>query len=82
MIRTCAFAVTVLLSTTAFAQDLDFTSLDSDANGNLSFDELKMVLTELTEEQFATMDTDQSTHISADEFRAYLVELNTSKSDG
>jgi Ca2+-binding EF-hand superfamily protein len=82
MIRIFAITLAALLTTTAFAQDLDFTTLDIDANGTLSFDELKMVLTELTEEQFATMDADQSTDISADEFRAYIVELNTTTSNG
>lgn len=54
----------------AFAQDLDFASLDTDANSEISMEELQVAIPDLTEESFAMLDTDASGALSEEEFAA------------
>ncbi len=56
----------------AFAQGLDFNSLDADANGEISMEELQAAIPDLTPESFAMIDTDASGALSADEFAALM----------
>ena len=61
----------------ALAQDaLDFTALDTDANGEVSMEELQVAIPDLTAESFAMLDTDASGALSAEEFAA-LTPSNT-----
>lgn len=52
----------------AYAQDqTSFASLDVDANGELSFEEITVAWPQLTQEEFAAADLDASGGLSADE---------------
>ena len=54
----------------AFAQALDFNSLDANADGVISMEELQVAIPDLTAESFAMLDTDGS--LSAEEFAALM----------
>lgn len=54
----------------ALAQDLDFATLDADANGEISMEELQVAIPDLTEESFAMLDIDASGAVSEEEFAA------------
>lgn len=56
----------------AFAQGLDFASLDADGNGEISMEELQTAIPDLTPESFAMLDTDASGALSAEEFAALM----------
>lgn len=56
----------------AFAQALDFASLDTDANSEISMEELQVAIPDLTAESFAMLDTDASGALSEDEFAALM----------
>jgi hypothetical protein len=54
----------------AYAQETSFESLDADANGELSFEEITVAWPQLTQEQFTAADLDVSAGLSADEVAA------------
>lgn len=56
----------------AFAQTLDFNTLDADFNGEVSFEELQVALPNITPEDFALLDTDGNGALSPEEFEAFL----------
>ena len=56
----------------AFAQGTDFATLDTNADGEISFEELLVVLPDLTEAEFAMLDTDGSGGLSEQEFQVLL----------
>jgi hypothetical protein len=71
----------------AVAQDLmidpaiiDFVTIDANANGSVSYDELVVFIPELTGEQFAEADVDVNGELSEDELAAF-VELHASTGD-
>lgn len=65
------------LSTAAFAQAAvpDFTSLDADANGGITLQELNAAYANVTVEAFAAADADSSGELSADEYAAFSATL-------
>ena len=57
------------LSTAAFAQAAtDFTAVDADASGGVSFAEASAVWPELTEDAFKVADADGNGELSAEEY--------------
>tara|TARA_A100001391_G_scaffold179305_1_gene144214 strand:- start:910 stop:1227 length:318 start_codon:yes stop_codon:yes gene_type:complete len=56
----------------AFAQALDFNSLDANADGVISMEELQVAIPDLTAESFAMLDTDTDGSLSAEEFAALM----------
>jgi hypothetical protein len=63
-----SLAVLGLSATAAFAQTpTSFADVDTDANGELSFAELQVVWTDLTQAEFDAADADASGGLSADE---------------
>lgn len=57
---------------TAMAQGLEFNSLDADGSGEISFEELQVVLPNVTQDDFAILDVDGSGGLSEDEFAVLL----------
>jgi len=78
--KTVVFSTLVVLglSTAAFAQEAappagavaapDFASVDADASGGLSMEEIQAVFVGVTADQFAAVDSDGNGELSADEF--------------
>lgn len=61
------------LSTAAMAQAAtDFTSVDTDANGGISYAEAVVAWPDLTEEAFAAADLDGNGELSAEEYDALV----------
>lgn len=58
------------LSGVAFAQDFDFATLDADASGGVSFEELQVLFPDISEDEFASYDGDANGELSEDEFEA------------
>lgn len=56
----------------AFAQALDFNSLDANGDGVISMEELQAAIPDLTPESFAMLDTDADGALSAEEFAALM----------
>ncbi|WP_417582324.1 hypothetical protein [Pelagibacterium sp.] len=56
----------------AFAQTLDFGSLDANGDGVISMEELQAAIPDLTPESFAMLDTDTDGALSAEEFAALM----------
>lgn len=52
----------------AIAQETSFASIDADKSGDLSFEELTLVLPDLSVEQFTTADADHNDALSEEEF--------------
>lgn len=52
----------------AMAQAVDFNALDTDMDGQISFEELQVVLPEITQEDFDLLDQDGSGALSEQEF--------------
>lgn len=68
--HTLALSLTVLglSATAAFAQTpTNFADVDTDANGELSFTELQLVWTDLTQPEFDAADADTSGGLTPDE---------------
>jgi hypothetical protein len=66
-----SLAVLGLAAGAAYAQEqTSFDSLDADANGELSFEEITVAWPQLTQEQFTAADLDVSAGLSADEVAA------------
>jgi len=64
-------AVLGLATTTALAQTpIGFNDVDTDANGELSFAELQVIWTDLTQEEFDRADADGSGGLTPDELNA------------
>lgn len=64
-------AVLGLGATAAFAQTpTSFADVDTDANGELSYAELQVVWTDLTQAEFDAADADASTGLSVDELNS------------
>lgn len=59
-------------ATPAFAQITTFAELDVDQNGELSFEELTVLVPELTVEQFAEADADANGALSEDEYTIFV----------
>jgi len=59
---------------------IDFVAIDADANGSVSYDELVVVIPELTPEAFAQADADASGDLSDEELNAF-VEMHASTGD-
>jgi hypothetical protein len=59
-ILSMAAAAALALTIGAHAQTADFATIDADASGEVSFDELTAAGVTVTEEQFAEADTDAS----------------------
>lgn len=71
MKRTFIALSLIAMSGAAFAAgELDFTALDTDANGSLSLVEIQVALPDLTEEAFKAADVDASGELSAEEVTA------------
>jgi hypothetical protein len=63
-----SLAVLGLSATAVFAQTpTNFADVDTDTNGELSFAELQLVWTDLTQEEFDTADADTSGGLTPDE---------------
>lgn len=56
----------------AFAQGLDFASLDADASGTISIEELQVAIPDITPESFALLDSDGDGVLSEQEFAALV----------
>lgn len=56
----------------AVAQDVTFESVDTDGDGQVSFEELQTILPAVTQEDFAILDQDGSGALSPDEFNVLL----------
>lgn len=54
----------------AFAQAADFSAVDSDQNGALSWDEVTMAMPDTSEDAFRSADVDGSGDLSAEEYAA------------
>lgn len=68
-----ATAIGLSVAGGAVAQEaLDFDALDTDMNGELSFEELQAALPEITQEDFDMLDTDGSGALSPEEFAALM----------
>jgi len=65
-----AASIAVLSAAPALAATPDFTAIDTDGNGSVSFEELVIVMPETSKEQFAAADLDKSGELSKDEFKA------------
>jgi len=66
-----AIAAIGLLAAPAFAQTpLSFADVDTDGNGELSFEELQVVWPDLTQEEFSAADVDLSNGLSSDELNS------------
>jgi hypothetical protein len=66
-----SLAIATLSASVAFAQTpTSFADVDTDSNGELSFAELVIVWTDLTQEEFDTADLDASGGLTADELNA------------
>lgn len=58
----------VAFAAPAFAQD--FTTVDADASGTVTWEEVQAALPDITQEQFQAADADGSGDLSAEEFAA------------
>ncbi|WP_051332463.1 EF-hand domain-containing protein [Cucumibacter marinus] len=78
-----ALAIAAALTGPAFAQEAgtdlaselavyDFATLDADASGGITFDEIATIVSDATEESFAEIDTNEDGMVSQDEFTAYI----------
>ena len=66
-----SLAIIGLTATTALAQTpTSFTDVDTDTNGELSFAELQLVWTDLTQQEFDGADADASGGLTPDELNA------------
>lgn len=66
MKKTLATFAVIAFAAPAFAQD--FTAVDADGSGGVSWEEVQAALPDVTQEQFQAADADGSGELSADEF--------------
>jgi len=64
------FALTLATSTALAQTPLTFAEVDSDGNGELSFEELSAVWPDITQEEFDRADVNMSGGLSPDELNA------------
>lgn len=62
----------LFLTAPAFAQDIDFATIDADASGGASYEEVIVVTPDLTEDAFTAADTDQDGALSEEEYAAMV----------
>tara|TARA_R100000005_G_scaffold96663_1_gene85716 strand:+ start:8156 stop:8383 length:228 start_codon:yes stop_codon:yes gene_type:complete len=62
--------VTLLAAAPAMAAAPDFSAVDTDGNGSVSYEELIVVMPNVTKEQFASVDTDENGELSQEEYEA------------
>ncbi|MAL78524.1 MAG: hypothetical protein CMN55_05340 [Sneathiella sp.] len=62
--------VTLLAAAPAMAAAPEFSKIDTDGNGSVSYEELIVVMPNVTKEQFASVDTDQNGELSQEEYEA------------
>ena len=55
---------------TSVLASVDFTALDADASGGVSYDELLAIIPDLSQDDFMALDADQSGDISENELAA------------
>lgn len=60
----------VAFTAPALAQAMDFATIDADASGTVTWEEVQAAAPDLTEEQFQAADADGSGDLSAEEFAA------------
>ncbi|MCF8465811.1 MAG: EF-hand domain-containing protein [Sneathiella sp.] len=63
-----AAALSILAAAPALAATTDFKAVDTDGNGTVSYEELLVVMPDVTKGQFATADADGSGELSVEEF--------------
>lgn len=64
----------------AFAQSLEFSSLDADGDGVITLEELQVAIPDITPENFGLLDSDSDGVLSPDEF-AILVPAEAPATD-
>ncbi|MCF8465812.1 MAG: EF-hand domain-containing protein [Sneathiella sp.] len=64
-----AAAVTILAAAPALAATPDFKTIDKDGSGSVSFEELIVVMPDISKEKFAAADTDKSGELSMEEYK-------------
>tara|TARA_R110000868_G_C10561918_1_gene736965 strand:- start:49 stop:276 length:228 start_codon:yes stop_codon:yes gene_type:complete len=69
-ILTSLAAAGFLLATPALGAAVSFESADANGDGNVTMEEAKSVMPDMTEEQFADADADESGGLSKKEFEA------------
>lgn len=67
MIRALVTAAALVVATAAFAEGLDLATVDTDANGAVSMEELKVAMPDVTEDAFKAADKDASGDLNAEE---------------
>lgn len=60
------------LTSGAFAQNITFAGLDTDASGEITYEEMTVAQPDLTAEQFTLADVDASGALSEAEFTVYM----------
>jgi hypothetical protein len=60
----------VAFTAPALAQAMDFATIDADASGTVTWEEVQAAAPDLTEEDFKAADADASGDLSEDEFTA------------
>ena len=60
----------VAFTAPALAQAMEFATIDADASGTVTWEEVQAALPDLTEEQFQAADADGSGDLSEEEFAA------------
>lgn len=69
-VMTLATLFGLAAGTSAFAQVLDFDSLDTNQDGAISIEELQVAIPDITPEAFALLDTNGDGVLAPDEFAA------------
>jgi len=60
----------VAFTAPALAQDMDFATVDADASGTVTWEEVQAALPDMAEEDFQTADADASGDLSEEEYAA------------
>lgn len=68
MTRTLATLGLIVFAAPAFAQAADFATVDADASGAVTWEEVQAAIPDLTQDQFKAADADGSGDLSQDEF--------------
>ncbi|WP_334128026.1 hypothetical protein [Sneathiella sp.] len=63
-----AATVTFLAAAPAMAAGPDFTAVDTDGDGSVTYEELAVVMPDVTKEQFNSVDSDEDGVLSKDEY--------------
>jgi len=70
MNKILAALTVVAFASPAFAQAADFATVDANADGKVTWEEVQAAMPDATEDQFKTADADQSGDLSQEEFAA------------